>query len=432
MDAGSGRGAGHAGGRAGERAPVAWRPMEPTPLSEAKARLAAEVDRRADLLVDVSRQIHAHPELCFEERFAHDLLTEVLEGEGLAVTRSARGVGTAFEATAGSSGPRVAVVCEYDALPGIGHACGHNVIAAAGLGAGLAAAALAESLGGQVLVVGSPAEEGGGGKVPLIDGGTFEGVAAALMVHPADADLAAMDVVALHQVHVTYHGDAAHAAAAPHQGRNALDAAVLGYVNVAALRQHIAPAERVHGIITDGGDRANIVPAFARAEWIVRSSTVVGLEALKVRVMTCLQAGAEAAGCEMRVEWIDPVYADMIDSAAIVERYAANARTLGRTVRPPSPSARVVGSTDMGNVSYALPSIHPMIKVAPPGVPIHTPAFAGFAGGPEGDRAVLDGAKALAFTVADLWLDTGLVDRARGDWQAEIAARSSGDEAADA
>jgi amidohydrolase len=317
----------------------------------------------------------------------------------------------------------VAVVCEYDALPGIGHACGHNVIAAAGLGAGLAAAALADELGGRVLVVGSPAEEGGGGKVPLIDGGTFAHAAAALMVHPADADLDAMDVVALHQVHVTYHGEAAHAAAAPHHGRNALDAAVLGYVNVAALRQHIDPRERVHGIITDGGDKPNIVPAFARAEWIVRSTTVARLEVLKQRVLTCLQAGADAAGCEMRLEWIDPVYADMIDSEPLVERYRANAATLGRTVRAPSPSARVVGSTDMGNVSYAVPSIHPMIQVAPPGVPIHTPAFAGFAGGAEGDRAVLDGAKALAFTVADLWLDDGLAGRARDEWQAALAAR---------
>jgi amidohydrolase len=399
--------------------------MEPSPLRDAKSRLAAEVDRRADLLVDVSHQIHARPELGYHEAFAHELLTGVLEREGLTVTRAAHGVATAFEATAGSGGRRVAVVCEYDALPGIGHACGHNIIAAAGLGAGLAAAALADALGGQVVVVGSPAEEGGGGKVPLIDGGAFHGVDAALMVHPADADLTAMDVVALHQLHVSYTGEAAHAAAAPQEGRNALDAAVLGYVNVAALRQHIGPAERIHGIIAEGGDRANIVPHRTRAEWIVRSSTVAGLEALKARVLACLQAGADAAGCEMAVEWIDPVYADMIDNAAIVERYRANAEALGRVVRAPSPSVRVVGSTDMGNVSYAVPSIHPMIQVAPPGVPIHTPAFAGFAGGPEGDRAVIDGAKALAWTVADLWLDAGLVGLARDEWQAAVAERGA-------
>ncbi len=394
-----------------------------TDLSDTKTRLAAEVDRRHDVLVDLSRQIHAHPELGYEERFAHDLLTGVLEDEGLRVTRSARGIATAFEAHAGSSGHTVAVLCEYDALPAIGHACGHNVIAAAGLGAGLAAAALAEELGGQVVVIGTPAEEGGGGKLRLIDAGAFAGVDAALMVHPADADLLAMDVIAVHEVEVSYRGEAAHAAAYPHRGRNALDAAVLGYVNVAALRQHIAPGERIHGVITHGGDKPNIVPAVARSQWMVRSPKLGGLDRLKARFLACLQGGADAAGCQMEVEWSDVVYADMLDNRAIGERYRANAEALGRTVRPPSPKGRVVGSTDMGNVSYELPAIHPMIQVAPLGVPIHTPAFAGFAGGPEGDRAVIDGAKALAFTVADLWLDDGLVGSARAEWEATVGAR---------
>ncbi|HKE73942.1 MAG TPA: amidohydrolase [Acidimicrobiales bacterium] len=399
--------------------------MDGSPLRDAKDRMAAEIDRRADALLDVSHRIHARPELNFEEHHAHDLLTGVLEDAGLAVTRSARGVDTAFEAAAGAEGPTIAVVCEYDALPGIGHGCGHNVIAAAGLGAGLAAAALADELGGRVLVVGAPAEEGGGGKVRLLDGGTFAGVDAALMVHPADADLTAMDVVALQQAMVTYRGEAAHAAAFPHQGRNALDAAVLGYVAVAALRQHAAPGERIHGVFREGGEKPNIVPARARMEWNVRSPTVAGLEALRDRFLACLRGGAEAAGCEMEVEWIDPVYADMVDNAAIGERYRANAEALGRIVREPSPSARVVGSTDMGNVSYVVPSIHPMIRVAPPGVPIHTPAFAGFAGGPEGDAAVIDGAKALAWTVADLWLDGGLVAVARDEWRDAVAARGA-------
>ena len=399
-------------------------------LATLKERLRAEVESRADRLVEASHQIHEHPETNYEERFAHDLLTGVLEEEGLEVERSAFGVDTAFAARAGESGPTIAVLLEYDALPGIGHACGHNIIATAGLGAGLAAAALADELGGRVLVVGSPAEEGGGGKVRLLDGGAFAGVDAALMVHPADAELLAMDVVALHQAHVTYRGEAAHAAAFPHRGRNALDAAVLGYVAVAALRQHVDPGERLHGIITDGGDKPNIVPAYARAEWIVRSPTVAGLDALRERFLACLRGGAEAAGCEMEVSWIDPVYADMIDSQAIGERYRANAEALGRVVRVPSAADRVVGSTDMGNVSYAVPSIHPMIRVAPPGVAIHTPAFAGYAGGPEGDAAVIDGAKALAWTVADLWLDGGLVARAHDEWRTAVAVRGAPEPAA--
>src|SRR5918996_2522580 len=259
----------------------------------------------------------------------------------------------------------------------------------------------------------------------LIDAGAFKGVDAALMVHPADADLAAMDVIAVHEVVVTYTGEAAHAAAFPHRGRNALDAAVLGYVNVAALRQHIAPGERIHGIISHGGDKPNIVPARAQSEWMVRSPTLAGLDRLKQRFVACLEARAEAAGCEIDIGWRDVVYADMVDNQAIVERYRANAEALGRMVRSPSTTRRVVGSTDMGNVSYEVPAIHPMIQVAPPGVPIHTPAFAGFAGGPEGDQAVVDGAKALAFTVADLWLDEGLVDLARAEWEASVNVRRS-------
>jgi amidohydrolase len=394
-----------------------------TDPTDVKARLAAEVDRRHDLLVDLSHQIHARPELGYEERFAHDLLARVLEDEGLKVTRSARGVDTAFEARAGSGGPTVAVLCEYDALPAIGHACGHNVIAAAGLGAGVAAATVADEVGGRVVVMGTPAEEGGGGKLRLIDAGAFAGVDAALMVHPADADLVAMDVIAVHEVVVTYTGEAAHAAAFPHRGRNALDAAVLGYVNVAALRQHIAPGERIHGIISHGGDKPNIVPALARSQWMVRSPTLAGLDPLKARFLACMQGGADATGCEIDVEWSDVVYADMLDNDVIGERYRANAGALGRTVRAPSPDHRVVGSTDMGNVSHEVPAIHPMIQVAPRGVAIHTPAFAVFAGGPEGDRAVIDGAKALAFTVADLWLDDGLIGRARTEWEAAVGAR---------
>jgi amidohydrolase len=396
--------------------------MEPA-FDQVKARLGNEIDRRAELLLDISHRIHAHPELLFEERFAHDLLSGVLEREGLPVVRHARGVETAFEARAGSEGPQVAVMCEYDALPGIGHGCGHNIIAAAGLGAGLAAAALADELGGRVLVLGTPAEEGGGGKIHLLAAGALQGVDAALMVHPADADLDAMDAIAVHEVVATTRGEAAHAAAFPERGRNALDAAVLGYNAVAALRQHIAAGERIHGVITEGGDKPNIVPSLARSQWMVRSPTIARLEVLKTRFTACLQAGADAAGCELELDWSDVTYAEMVDNQAIGERYRANAAALGRQVQAPTAEVRVVGSTDMGNVSYEVPSIHPMIRAAPPGVPIHTPDFAKFAAGSEGDQAVIDGAKALAWTVADLWLEPGLVERARAEWQASLAER---------
>jgi amidohydrolase len=374
-----------------------------------KRRVCDEVDRLADRLVEASHQIHAHPELNFEEVFAHDLLTSMLDDAGLVTVRHAYGVGTAFEARSGAIGPEVAVLCEYDALPAIGHACGHNVIATAGLGAGLALAAVAAEAGGRVRIMGTPAEEGGGGKIEMARRGAFEGLAAAMMVHPADADLVRMNTIAVQELYVDYAGKAAHAAAAPQEGRNALDAAVLGYMNVAALRQHILPAERVHGIFTKAGDKANIVPDQTAMTWMVRSPTIASLQPLKARVVGCLEASAAATGCSCTTRWQGVTYADMIDNAPMVEAYVANAASLGREVLDPTVTGRpVVGSTDMGNVSYLVPSIHPMIQVAPAGVPIHTREFAEHARSESGDRAVIDGAKVMAMTAVDLWLDEAL------------------------
>jgi amidohydrolase len=395
-------------------------------LDGIKERIAAEVDKRAEVLIDASHQIHAHPELNFEEHFAHDILTGILEAEGLELERKAYGLDTAFVGRAGRTGPTIAVLCEYDALPGIGHACGHNIIGTAGLGAGLAAAMLADELGGRVVIMGTPAEEGGGGKVFMADRGAFEGVDAAMMVHPAGSDLPRMDVIAIGQLWVEYHGKAAHAAAFPQKGRNALDAAVLGYMNVAALRQHILPSERIHGIFTNAGDKPNIVPEFTSAQWYVRSPTLKSLERLKPRVFACLEAGAAAAGCEMTHEWKEPVYADMIDNGPMLELYIDNAARTGRTLGDPSAIGYpVVGSTDMGNVSYVVPSIHPMIKVGPSHVSIHSQEFAKFTASEDGDAAVVDGAKALAMTVVDLWLRPDVLAAAKDEFTDAVAARSS-------
>ena len=382
-------------------------------LSEAKRRAVALVDDLEPLLLEVSHEIHANPELAFEEHHAHQVLTDAIDAQGLTATRGAHGLPTAFRAEAGTTGPRVAVLCEYDALPGIGHACGHNIIAAAGLGAGLAAAALAEEAGGRVLLLGSPAEEGGGGKVALIDDGAFDDVDAAVMVHPAGVDLDHMQVVANQQLLVQFHGRAAHAAAAPWKGANALDAAVLAYQGVAALRQHIRPDERLHGIFTDAGDKPNIVPRHASMHWYVRAGRQAQLDDLRERVMGCMRGAAEAAGCTMTHEWLEPVYADMRDNGPLVAAYVANAAAVGREVRAPDEETAVVGSTDMGNVSYVVPSIHPMIQVSPPDVAIHTPEFTAFAVGADGDRAVVDGAKALAMTVLDAWLDPAVLRAAQ-------------------
>jgi amidohydrolase len=386
-----------------------------------KQRALARVGELGEELLDASHQIHAHPELCFEERFAHDLLTGALERHGVEVERHAFGLETAFAATVGSEGPTVAVCLEYDALPGVGHACGHNVIAAAGLGAGLALAALAEEAGGRVRILGTPAEEGGGGKVVMAEAGAFDGVDVAMMVHPADADLVAMDAIATSHLRVEFSGVAAHAAAFPHLGRNALDAAVLGYVNVAALRQHIEPTDRIHGIFVDGGQKPNIVPERAVMEWMVRSARFASLEPLQRRVEACFDAGAAASGCTCTYAEHQPRYADMVDNPVVAALFAGNSAALGRPLGDPAAGGqRVVGSTDMGNVSYLVPSIHPMVKVAPAGVSIHSHDFAGHARSAAGDEGVLHGARAMAATAVDLWVEPDLVVKARAAFDAAV------------
>jgi amidohydrolase len=388
-------------------------------LDELKQQVVDAVDVRAALLLDVSRRIHERPELLFEERFAAELLATTLEGEGFSVGRQAFGLETAFVGRAPTGdghpeGPLVAVLCEYDALPGIGHACGHNIIAAAGLGAGLAAATVASVANGRLAVIGTPAEEGGGGKVILGDRGAFDGVDAVLIVHPAGVDLLVPDVIAIATFVVTYSGVGAHAAAAPHRGRNALDAAVLGYNAVAALRQHIEASDRVHGVFKEAGDKPNIVPDRTVAEWYVRSATLASLQPLKQRVLACLEAGATAAGCTMSVRVTAPEYSDLRSNGPLAELYRANSASLGRVPADPDPAARMVVSTDVGNISYLTPTIHPMVRVSPPDVSLHSTEFARWAASPDGDEAVLDGAKAMAMTAVDLWL--------RPDAMAEVRA----------
>ena len=385
----------------------------PLDLDTARRLVVEAVDRRAGVLLDVSHRIHERPELLFEEHFASGLLADVLEREGFAVERGALGLETAFvgrpagntgvDGTEGG-GPRIAILCEYDALPGIGHGCGHNIIAAAGLGAALAAATVVAEAGGRLDVVGTPAEEGGGGKVLLGDRGAFDGVDAALAVHPAGVDLIQPDVIAIATYEVEYFGRAAHAAAAPDKGRNALDAAVLGYNAVAALRQHMAPTDRVHGVFLKAGEKPNIVPDHTLAQWYVRSATAASLQALKQRVMACLEAGTTAAGCTMEVRQPWPEYTDLRHNRPLGELYRANSARLGREVAEPGPHTRLMVSTDMGNVSYRVPTIHPIVKVSPSDVGLHSAEFATWAASPDGDRGVLDAAKAMAMTVVELWL----------------------------
>lgn len=387
-------------------------------LAALKARVSARVDAERAALVELSSRIHAHPELCFEEERAAGWLCDYLESRGLTVERGAYGLKTAFAARAGSGEPRVAVLCEYDALPGIGHGCGHNVIAAAGAGAGAALAAVIAETGGSVVVLGTPAEEGGGGKVLMGREGAFADVAAAMMIHPASLELIGMNVLAIHAVEVEYHGRAAHAAAAPHAGINALDGLVTAYQAIAQLRQHIRPTERIHGIITDGGQKPNIVPEHAAGLFYVRAANERRLERLKQRVHDCFRAGALASGAELCTRTHGEDYSDMWTNAALAAAYEANLAQLGRRVDH-APPETVSGSTDMGNVSKLVPSIHPMVAIAPPQVALHTPEFATWAGGERGHAGVVDGAKALALTAVDVLCSADLRDAMRSAFTAE-------------
>ncbi len=377
--------------------------MKLSEVDELKIRACNLIDSNAHTLVSVSHEIHDHPEQNYEEVFASELLTRTANGLDVPVELGAFDCATGFSGDVGT-GPTVCIMSEYDALPDIGHGCGHNIIAAAGLGAAIALASIAKDSGGRVRYMGTPAEEGGGGKILMARNGALEGVDLAMMVHPADADLATIDAIALQQLLVEYAGQESHAAAAPHLGRNALDAAVLGYMAVATLRQHIMPTERVHGIFLKSGEKPNIVPSEASTEWYVRSDNVTSLSALKPRVLAALESGAHACGCSVTHEWIGAAYADMVTNNTMGAMYAHNALRLGRTVTDPRIGGhRVVGSTDMGNVSHLVPSIHPMIASAPSGTSIHTKQFAQFARSPMADKAVLDGAKAMAMTAIDFW-----------------------------
>lgn len=393
-----------------------------------KKQVCDAIDAMAPALIEVSHAIHAKPELAFHEFEAARILAGKLEEADLPVTRGAFGIETAYASAFGPKGtPEVSILSEYDALPGIGHSCGHNIIATTGLGATLALAKLGAALPGRVRYLGTPAEERGGGKELMAQQGAFDGVDAAMMVHPAGIDLITMPCIAISEVLVTYRGRAAHASAMPHAGLNALDALVTAYQAVAQLRQHIKHTERIHGIITKGGVAPNIVPDETQGFFYIRAANAEELAPLKKRVQACFEAGAIATGCTADIKWAQADYLDLKTSMPLARSYETNMRALGRTFFPlekmPSGTA---GSTDMGNVSHRVPSIHPMISCAPPNVVIHNPEFARWAGSDLGDKACIDGAKALAMTAIDYMTDAALREKAAAEFAAtaESSARS--------
>lgn len=375
-----------------------------------KREVCDAIDRNAADLIQTSHAIHAKPELAFHEFEAAKLLTAKVEAAGLGVERGAYGLQTAFASEFGNSGPRVAILSEYDALPGIGHSCGHNIIAVMGLGASLALSGI-KALPGRVRYLGTPAEEKGGGKELMAQAGAFDGVDAAMMVHPAGVDLTTMPCICVSEVRVTYHGKSAHASAMPQAGLNALDALVTAYQTIAQLRQHIRPTERIHGIFTKAGDAPNIVPDEATGLFYVRAANATELAPLKKRVQNCFEAGALATGCTVEIRWAKVDYLDMNTNWPLAESYRKNAESLGREFFPiEKMAAGSAGSTDMGNISHRVPSIHPMITSAPRGVVIHNPEFARWAASDMGDKACIDGAKAMAMTTIDFLTDKRLRD----------------------
>ena len=387
-------------------------------MGAVKDAIAAAVDRLADELEALSHRIHDHPELGYQEVKAAGWLTEFLEKQGFKVERGVAGIETAFRATLETGeGPTIAILCEYDALPQIGHACGHNVIATAGVGAGAGLAAVRDRLpNGRIHVIGTPAEEGGGGKVRLIKGGVFRDVDAAMMVHGFDRWVGHSDLLGVVRVGFEFTGKAAHASADPWEGVNALDAAIQTYNNVAMLRQQVRPDARVHGIITHGGAAPNIIPEFAAATFLVRSLNPAYVSELQKRVIKCAEGAAKATGCELKViEHPDTAYAPMKRNATLLEAFRANLTTFG-VIESPELKDRL-GSSDIGNVSQAIPAIQPMVKIAPDGTPIHSRAFEAAAASPLAREGMLISAKTMAMTVCDLLADPALVKRAQAEFK---------------
>ena len=365
-------------------------------------------------LVDLSHRIHANPELGFEEEKASAWLAEYLSDAGFEVETGICDLPTAFSARAGSGPLHVAICAEYDCLPGIGHACGHNIIAAMAVGAAIAAARLADDVGLTVRVIGTPAEEVGnnGGKIILLERGAFEGVHAAMMVHPSSRDNVTPKNIAVSMFEVGYTGKEAHASASPELGINAADALTVAQTAIGLLRQHIKPTDRIHGIVTKGGDAPNIVPAHTAARYMVRAQTLDELGDIYAKVRRCFEAGALATGATLEIAGGDKPYSQMEHDLEIAAIYQRNAEALGRTF--PDLGAinqRGGGSTDMGNISLALPAIHPMIGIDSLPAVNHQPEFTAHCVTEAADKAIFDGSVAMAWTAIDIATNDSLRHR---------------------
>lgn len=387
------------------------------------------VDALAPALVDLSRSLHRDPELSGEEHRASGRIQRLLAGAGFAIEAPVAGLPTAFVARrrlgpdggAGLAGPRIAFLAEYDALPGIGHACGHNLIAAAGAGAGLAVLQAAGGLEGEILVIGTPAEETIGGKCVMVREGIFEGIDAALMIHPGSEWRVDVDSLACVSLEVTYLGREAHAVAWPEKGVNALDALVQLYVGTDMLRKRLGRDVKIPGIITEGGVRANIIPARATGRFSLRAPDSAARDRVRVEFEKLAEGIAVATGCAVTVRATDEPYDDMLTNAAMAAVFKRHLSAEGiATVDGPRPQK---GSLDMGNVSRVVPSIHPFIAICDPSIPSHSAPFAEATVGARGEAALLTAVRALALTALDLLAMPELMARARREFEQAAAGR---------
>jgi amidohydrolase len=386
------------------------------PQSEMKARIAAAIAAARQEILDLSHRIHANPEPAFEERLASAWVAEAVARHGYTVERPAGRLETAVRGTlrcGRGAGSRVAILAEYDALPGIGHACGHNTMAASGVGAAIGLAAVASELRGEIVFLGTPAEERGSGKQFMLDDGLFEGIDAALLFHPADSTRIEARLLASEDVDVTFLGRASHAAAEPWEGRNALDALILLFNSVGLWRQQLRPESRVHGIILEGGSAANIIPDRGVARFMVRSPDQAYFEGMRRHVRELCDAAALATGCSVEVAFSGRTDT-MRHNRVLGARYLANLEAYGLHEDPPSEN---LGSSDMGNVSQVLPTIHPSLAICERGVPGHSIEFREAARSERADEVTLIAATVAAQVACELLTDRALVEAAWRDFR---------------
>ena len=367
-----------------------------------KEKVKASLDKLIPSLEEVNDWMYENPELGFEEYKTSEHLINYIKSKGLEVKNPIGGLDTAFSSSIGTSGPLVVLCVEYDALPEIGHACGHNIIATASIGAGIALKEVVEDLNIRVKILGTPAEEGGGGKIVLLDKGEFEDATCSMMIHPAPYNVANPTLTTIQQYKVEFFGKDAHAAGAPEKGINALDAQIQLFVNVSTFRQQLPGTNRMHGVIVDGGFKPNIIPSYTSSEWYLRALNGEDLEVLQEKFMNFVEAAALSTGCTFKTESPDYRYTEVLNNKVMYDLFIENSKDVGREMLYEDSSLQGLGSTDMGNVSLAMPSIHPMLSIDAGKAVNHQPEFAAATITKGGHKAIFDGAYSMATTIVDL------------------------------